>query len=363
MPVRPFAALVLCALLLGAAPAPSTSAAPGASPAVMPAFSVADRTAVLDAAEKALGHYVFQNKVAAMRAVLQQNRARYLALGDPQAFSDAVTQDLYGVAHDKHIRLEYSDEILSPNTKKPSDIDIKQMIQMFASRNFGVIGTLRLRGNIGYLHLGNFGPMPQTKPAIDAAMTMLAHTDAMVIDVRHNGGGDPDSLDYLMGYFYSQPTELTSIVTVQNGKSETMRQFTAAKVSGHRYLGKPLYVLTDDMTFSCAEQFAYDMKSLHRALLIGATTGGGANPGDFVRLSDHFSIFVPFGYARNPYTKTNWEGVGVAPDVATTPAAALLEGYRRALVAAPEQFPQVVAERKKAETDPAAALQLSLPSY
>jgi C-terminal processing protease CtpA/Prc len=357
--VRPVAALLLVGLLIGAAPAPSPT--PTMAPAAV--FSVSDRAAVLAAAEKALGDYVFQNRVAAMRAVLVQNRAKYLALDTPDAFADAVTKDLYGVVHDKHVRLEYSDEILSPNTEKPSDVDMKQIIQMFASRNFGVIGTLRLRGNIGYMHLGNFGPMPQTKAAIDAAMTMVGHTDALVIDVRHNGGGDPDSLDYLMGYFYSRPTELTSIVTVQKGKSETTRQFTAAKVSGQRYLNKPLYVLTDDMTFSCAEQFAYDMKSLHRALLIGTTTGGGANPGNFVRLNDHFSIFVPYGYARNPYTKTNWEGVGVVPDIPTTAPAALLEGYRRALVAAPEHFPQVVPERKKAEADPATALQQSLPAY
>src|ERR1700678_329697 len=281
MPVRSLAICFLLALLLGAAPS----------------FNSADRAAVIDGAEKALGGDVFQSRIAPMRQVLETNRAAYLQITDPQAFADAVTNDLYGVAHDKHIRLDYSDIIIAPNTQSPSSADVRQIVQMFASRNFGLLGTLRLRGNIGYVHLGNFGPMPESKAAIDAAMTMVAHTDALVIDVRHNGGGDPDSLDYLMGYFYTRPTELTSIVTVRDGKSHIERQFTAANVAGQRYLGKPLYVLTDDMTFSCAEQFAYDMKSLHRALLIGTTTGGGANPGDFVRLSDHFSIFVPYGYA------------------------------------------------------------------
>jgi hypothetical protein len=361
MPVRSPALCFLLVLLLGAAPSPAAIAVP--SPSAAPAFNSADRASVIDAAEKALGGYVFQSRVAAMRQVLETNRAAYLQIADPQAFADAVTKDLYGVAHDKHIRLDYSDIVVAPNTQAPSSADIKQMVQMFASRNFGLLGTLRLRGNIGYLHLGNFGPMPESKAVIDAAMTMVAHTDALVIDVRHNGGGDPDSLDYLMGYFYAHPTELTSIVLVQDGKSHTERQFTAANVAGQRYLGKPLYVLTDDRTFSCAEQFAYDMKSLHRALLIGTTTGGGANPGDFVRLSDHFSIFVPYGYARNPYTKTNWEGVGVVPDVSTNAPDALLNAYQRALTAAVDRFPQVRAERQKAIADPTAALQQSLPAY
>jgi retinol-binding protein 3 len=353
MSARPLVAIVLSVLVLGVAP----------SPAPLQNFDAQVRAATLDGAEKALSGYVFQTKVPAIRQVLEANRASYMQIADPQAFADAVTKDLYSVAHDKHLRLQYSDMVLATDNKQPGGVDVKQVVQMFASRNYGVLGTLRLRGNIGYLHLGNFGPMPQSKAVIDSAMTMLSNTDAMVIDVRHNGGGDPDSLDYLMGYFYSKPTELTSIVLVHDGKSQTIRQFSAAKVAGRRYLGKPLYVLTDSMTFSCAEQFSYDMQSLHRALLIGATTGGGANPGDFVRLNDHFDIFIPNGYSHNPYTKTNWEGVGVIPDVAVDPAGALLDAYRRALTAAPDHYPQVRPERQKAIADPAAALQQSIPAY
>ncbi|HEY1681975.1 MAG TPA: S41 family peptidase [Candidatus Tumulicola sp.] len=361
MLVRLVSALVLTVALTGATPLPAVTTAPGASPAAT-AFTAADRAAILDAAATALGHYAFHDRIAPLRAVLVANRTSYLQIGDPQAFADAVTAGLYAVAHDKHIRLDYSSDILAPNTSQPSKADIQRAMQMFASRNYGVAGALRLKGNIGYLHLGNFGPMPGSKAVIDAAMAMLHETDALVIDVRHNGGGDPDSLDYLMGYFYGKPVELTSIVIVQGGTTQTLHQFSTAKVTGHKYLGKPLYVLTDDRTFSCAEQFAYDMKTLHRATLIGTTTGGGANPGGFLRLSDHFSIFVPLGYAHNPYTKTNWEGVGVAPDVPTSAGDSLLEAYRRALAAAPNTFPQVVPEREKAAADPSAALQQSLPT-
>jgi len=228
--------------------------------------------------------------------------------------------------------------------------------------NFGYAGAIVLRGNVGYIRLDGFGSMPASKGAIDSAMALVAHTDALIFDVRANHGGDPDSLDYLMGYFYAKPTQLTSILMTHGSTSQLYKQFSAARVSGLRYLGKPLYVLTSDHTFSCAEQFAYDMKSLHRATLVGATTGGGANPGDSVRLDDHFAIFVPLGRAVNPYTNTNWEGVGVSPDVQTVAAAALLEAYTRALTASNDSFDEAALARARALKDPSAALQASLPA-
>ena len=193
--------------------------------------------------------------------------------------------------------------------------------------------------------------MPQSKGAIDAAMALLANTDALIVDVRANHGGDPDSLDYLMGYFYAKPTELTSILITQ-GKPQLYEQFSEAHVSGARYLGKPLYVLTSSVTFSCAEQFAYDMKSLHRATLVGKTTGGGANPGGFVPLDPHFAIFIPLGRSVNPYTQTNWEGVGVVPDVPSESAAALLVAYTQALATVGNAFDEAAAARADALKDP-----------
>jgi C-terminal processing protease CtpA/Prc len=126
-------------------------------------------------------------------------------------------------------------------------------------------------------------------------------------------------------------------------------------------LGKPIYVLVDQRTISGGEQFAYDMKALHRATLIGVTTAGGANPGSEVALSEQFSMFVPHGQARNPYTGTNWEGVGLRPDVRIRPQAALLKAYEFALRAICNPFDEALQEREAALRDPAAALRLSMP--
>jgi len=73
------------------------------------------------------------------------------------------------------------------------------------------------------------------------------------------------------------------------------------------------------------------MKNLKRATLVGETTGGGANPGGPVRLTEHFDVFIPAGRAISPITKTNWEGTGVKPDVEVPKELALKTAYQMAL--------------------------------
>lgn len=77
---------------------------------------------------------------------------------------------------------------------------------------------------------------------------------------------------------------------------------------------KDVYVLTSKSTFSAAEDFSFAMKNLKRVTIVGETTGGGAHPGETVRLAPHFDMFVPRGSAYDRKTNTDWEGVGVTPD-------------------------------------------------
>jgi hypothetical protein len=348
---RPAACLLAVLCLVGAAPS-------GATP-----FSLTERAAILAGAEKAVGDYTFAEKVPALRAALEANRAAYLQIDDPKAFADAVNVDLYAVARDKHLRIKYSAIAGPVYGSQQRGASLAHMMLAQQSINYGYAAAIRLAGNVGYLRMDEFGPMPQSKAAIDAAMSFLAHTDALIVDVRANHGGDPDSLDYLMGYFYAKPVELTSILVTQGGKSQLFKQFSEAHVTGPRYLARPLYVLTSDHTFSCAEQFSYDMQSLHRATLVGQTTGGGANPGGYVPLDPHFAIFIPLGRSVNPYTHKNWEGVGVVPEVPTSSAAALLTAYTQALRAAGSTIQEAAAARADALNDPAKALATSLPQF
>jgi hypothetical protein len=86
---------------------------------------------------------------------------------------------------------------------------------------------------------------------------------------------------------------------------------------------KPVYLLSSARTFSGGEEFLYDLKTQKRAKLIGQASGGGANPGGAPPINARFAFFIPDGRAENPITKTNWEGTGVAPDVAVAPDQAL----------------------------------------
>lgn len=343
----------LAILLLFCVVIPASAASPSD-------WNQATRSATLTAVENALSHYYFVDRVPKMRAAIEANRTRLDQIQQPDAFADAVTKVLYGVAHDKHIEVDYSSDVL-PDLRKPSAAGIPNIQRGERYYNYGLDAAIRLHGNIGYLWVDNFPESPQS--AYDAAMTVLAHTDALIIDLRDNEGGAPGGVNYLLAFFFAKQTEVTGFLERKNGAVVLKRHYTATKVGAARYLEKPVFVLISSDTFSGAEQFAYDMKSLHRAELVGHITGGGANPGGEYRLNDHFSIFVPFGSGYNPYTKTNWEGIGVPPDVDAPARNALLVAYIRALKAVKDTFADSVEVRKEALKDPARALRESLPLH
>ena len=170
-----------------------------------------------------------------------------------------------------------------------------------------------LPGNIGYLKFNAFPSPDICGPTATAAMNFLANSDAIIIDLRQNGGGDPKMVAYITTYLFDKPTHLNDMY---NRKEDSIQEYWTLKdVPGKRVAGKPVFVLTSKRTFSGAEEFTYNLKNLKRATIIGETTGGGAHPVGPHRIDDHFMIGVPFARPINPVTKTNWEGTGVEPDV------------------------------------------------
>jgi hypothetical protein len=342
------AAIALAALLTAAAGAEMDAQSTAAD------FTAAERGAILDGISKALGVYIYPDVANAVRAELGSQRNSLVAIADPAEFAKSVSSVMSTSGKDKHLYLDYSVLPLE-SEQDPTPAQIAHDEQSDVLHNAGVRIAQWLPGNVGYIRISEFPTdAPGVRRAIDAAMATVAHTDALIIDLRHNGGGDPSSLDYWMGYFFAKPTELTSIRWT-TPKPHVDRQFSAARVGGSFY-DKPLYVLTSSRTFSCAEQFTYDLKALHRAAIVGETTGGGANPGDFQRLNTHFAVFVPTGRAYNPYTKTNWEHTGIAPDVAATASDALVRAYTLALQRATNPFDDLVVERQELLKDPAGAI-------
>ena len=262
--------------------------------------------------------YVFPDQAKKVEAAIRQRQQRgeYDAVTSAEKLSRTLTEQVQAVTKDKHLNMFYSAKPLpeEKEKKKQSAEDHARIVAMLKSQNFGVERLERLPFNIGYLQLNGFAPAKDAAETIAAAMTVLAHTDALIIDLRKNGGGDPATVTLLASYLLDERTHMTDIYYRKGDKTEQM--WSSDVVPGRRYgQDKDVYILTSKHSFSAAEDFSYAMKSLKRATIIGEDTGGGAHPGDVMRLNANFAMFVPNGRSLGPVTKTNWEGVGVAPDI------------------------------------------------
>lgn len=183
-------------------------------------------------------------------------------------------------------------------------------------RNHGFTRVEVLDGNIGLLQLDGFADFGLARDTAAAAMRVLAGVDALIVDLRGNGGGSPDTVQFLCSYFFGERTHLNSLV-IRRPEGEIVNEYwTLDELPGPRLVDVPLYVLTSGNTGSAAEEFCYNLQTRDRAILIGQTTGGAANPGGTVALDERLVAFISDGQARNPVTGTNWEGVGVVPEVA-----------------------------------------------
>jgi C-terminal processing protease CtpA/Prc len=196
----------------------------------------------------------------------------------------------------------------------PSPEDQARERKFLDGINCGFVRAEQLPGNVGYIKFNMFADTDMCAATASAAMTFVAGTRALIIDVRENGGGSPGMVAFVSSYLFDRRTHLNDLWTRRTG--ETKEFWTSDSVSGRRFGGtKPIYVLTSARTFSGAEEFTYNLKNLKRAIIVGETTGGGAHPVSGHRIDEHFMIGVPFARAINPITHTNWEGVGVKPDI------------------------------------------------
>lgn len=328
-------------LLLAAAPPVTAQTVPPPS-ATAPAATIdaAMRKKVIDGAiAKISEFYVFPNKVPAIAKVLRAGLAgKYAAITDAKAFADAVNVDIESVANDRHMRLFWSAEPLPPPLD-PDKIDpalLKKQIDFLAQRNFAFPKAEVLEGNIGYLKINGFVRPQDGGPTLAAAMAFLGHTDALIFDLRDNGGGDPAMVAMTVSYLVKPETLINTFHRRDNPVDDQI--WSIPYVPGGRWsTDKPVYVLTSAKTASGGEEFAYDMQQLKRGTVIGGVTWGGANPGGVQPLDQHFAIFVPNGAAVNPISKTNWEGVGVKPDVPVDPVDALKTARHIALQKLAEQ--------------------------
>jgi C-terminal processing protease CtpA/Prc len=314
--------------------------AAGAALAQMPeqpdlTIDAATRTKVIDGVLKRLNDsYVFPEVAKKMETSIRERASNkeYDQITSAKAFATKLTEDLQAVSKDKHLRVRYSHRAIPERgpRREPTAEQREQEKRELSWMNHGFSKVERLPGNIGYLEFLNFLDPDLGADTVAAAMNFVNNTDALIIDMRNNGGGDPAMVALVCSYLFGpEPVHLNDLYWREGNRTDEF--WTKKEVAGKRYLNKDVYVLTSKRTFSGAEEFTYNLKNLKRATIIGETTGGGAHPGGGFRISENFGMFVPTGRAISPITKTNWEGTGVTPDVAVPADQALLTAQVMAL--------------------------------
>lgn len=291
-------------------------------------IDAATRTQVIDGILKRLNDsYVFPETAKKMEDSIRQrvSNKEYDQVTSAKEFATRLTNDLQQVSHDKHLRVRYSYSSIPERgpRREPTAEEREQEKRELTWMNHGFTKVERLSGNIGYLDFRGFMDPDLGADTVAAAMNFINGTDALIIDMRNNGGGNPGMVALVCSYLFGpEPVHLNDLYWREGDRTQEF--WTRKEVSGKRYLNKDVYVLTSKRTFSGAEEFTYNLKNLKRATIIGETTGGGAHPGGGFRISEHFGMFVPTGRAISPITKTNWEGTGVTPDIDAPADQALL---------------------------------------
>lgn len=273
--------------------------------------------------------YIFPDTAAKIARYLQTQykKGAYSAYRDPRELAIRLRSDLQAVHHDDHLRLMYrgTDPARRPaDTAGAAERERQENARRLAEareQNFSFVRAEVLPGNIGYVRLNGFtGFVDEATPTVTSAFRFVAHTQALIIDLRSNGGGSPWMVSRVESYFFPGRTHMNDIVDRFEG---TIEMWTDPTKTGGLCLSMPVYILASRGTHSAAEDFTYGMQSIHRAIVVGDTTIGGAHPTRGFDIGFGFVAEIPGQRSLNPYTHTDWEGTGVLPDVLVTPEKAL----------------------------------------
>ncbi|CCQ10519.1 similar to interphotoreceptor retinoid-binding protein [Pseudoalteromonas luteoviolacea B = ATCC 29581] len=288
------------------------------------ALNTAERQAIHSALKKTIEvNYVESEKVPAILRSLDnlQNAPTWRAIENKEVLAELLTHTL-----------EKSDTHFSVNQiPTQSEIHAKESwFDKLKRKNFGFSAIEILPGNIGYLNVWGFAQTTErAKEKVAAVMKTLDNSDALIIDLRENQGGDARMVQLFSSFFLGKKTHLNSFY---NRSLNTTVDYWSEQLPKDKARPRlPLYILVGEKTFSAAEEFAYNFKHLNRATIIGKRTKGGANPWQYFPLPNGFRVAIPTAKAINPITKTNWEGVGVIPHIDTREDSAKNVAYKMAL--------------------------------
>ena len=314
-------------------------------------YSASDRAATVKLlVAKLKANYIYPAVAERLGSAITKKNAGggYASLTSAQAFSEALAKDLRHFSGDLHMSAKINESFFESAgpAVPPTRAEWDEYRDQVARGGYGFEKIERLPGNVGYIELRNFGSTLMVGQAYTSAISLLAGTDALILDLRRNGGGSADSVAYLMSHFFplGAPRHLSDFY---DRETDATQQYWTVQAVTQRY-DKPVYVLTSARTFSAGEDCAYSFQAQKRGTLVGETTGGGSNPVRWFGLDHGIVVAIPTGRVINAVTKTNWEHVGVKPDIAV-PAAQALQTAHVAILRNLVSSTKVDTERTKLE--------------
>jgi len=326
---RLLSGVVAAILLAASASAVSAQSAPAAAARLSP------RDAVLNIAAAIEANYFDAAKGKAIADELRAaaGKGAFDRFADPRELIVELNARLK--PKDAHFNVDWSGEAPAAATGRPAGPPPDFAAEL-RRRNYGIVAARQLPGNVGLIDMRMFAhidfddPNDPAKKAIDAALLLTSGSDALIIDLRDNGGGSPAMVGYLASAFTPRGADIYNTFLSREGTDTEAPRVPYATPN----LTQPVYILISGRTGSAAEAFAYTMKNAGRAVIVGEPSAGAANPGDAFRVAGGFRVFVSTGSPVSPITKTNWEGTGVTPDVVVPSVQALDAAQKLALTAA-----------------------------
>lgn len=323
--------LLLCALL--------SSSALATEPQDFPLDAQA-RARVLDNTLALIRkHFYSREKGEKVAQALAQRlkKGEYNGISSSKKLAEALDAHLKALKIDGHLAVFFTPRTLQVNRPLPWELSPEEKRtfdertrQRDEANNFGVQRVQRLDGNVGYLHLNAFSSAELgAGEAAVAAMKLLNTTDALIVDLRGNAGGDGRTVAMYLGWLLPQQEVVDAVVTQARVPD---RVVTPSYLPAGRYGNdKEVYVLTDSKTISAGELFPYNIQVFQRGKVVGERTAGAANPTVGLPAHEHIIVAVPMGQAVHPVTKTSWEEVGVNPDIMVKGEEAFHTAYKAAL--------------------------------
>jgi retinol-binding protein 3 len=257
----------------------------------------------------------------------------YADVADEGALALRLTSELQSISDDRHWSVIHDPKGAAEQVDPENEADENRMaryLEMARKTNYGFERVERLKGNIGYIDLRHFYPSEYGGETAVAAMNLVANCDALIIDLRQNHGGYPSMVQLITSYLYDpQPRHINTFY--YRPTNDTQQFWTFPHVPGRRRPDIPVYLLISSVTASGAEEFAYNLQHMKRAMLIGETSAGAAHPVTKEVVHGVFDVRLPYGRPINPITGSDWEGTGVGPDIAVPAEEALKTAHLEAM--------------------------------